>query len=70
MAMEPQREILAKQALNTKCLELNRAKRLLMAFCWQIELLLLAVYVLLKGDTEASFFLVNDKNRTKIVNTE
>jgi hypothetical protein len=56
MAMEPQREILAKQALNTKCLELNRAKRLLMAFCWQIELLLLAVYVLLKGDTEASFF--------------
>jgi hypothetical protein len=25
MALEPQREILAKQAFNTKCLELNRA---------------------------------------------
>jgi hypothetical protein len=25
MALEPQQEILAKQALNTKCLELNRA---------------------------------------------
>jgi hypothetical protein len=38
MALEPQREILAKQALNTKFLELNRAERLLMAFFWQIEL--------------------------------
>jgi hypothetical protein len=61
MALEPQREILAKQALNTKMLRIEPrlafikvvllASRVLI-LCFQ----LLAVYVLLKGDTAASFF--------------